>query len=451
MSKTVKLRKGLDIRLEGVAQERITTAPQAAAYAVQPIDFKGIIPKLLVKPDDAVQVGTPLFFDKNCPSMMFTSPVSGRVGEIVRGEKRKLLAVTVIPDAEQNYKQFDVAAIADLSAERIVELLLESGLWPLLIRRPYGIVASPEERPRDIFVSGFDSAPLAANLEFCLKGRTEELQAAVKVLAKLTSGKIYVGVGKEQSVFDSVSGIEVTRFVGKHPAGNVGVQIHHTRPISKGDVVWTLDPQGLATIGHFFMTGKVDMTRVIALAGSEVFKPQYYKVIGGARLDSILPKSALTPQTESHDIRIINGNPLTGVKVAQDGYLNFYTNCVTVIPEGNDFEFMGWIAPRPNKFSVSRSYFSWLMPRKTYNLNTNLNGGVRAYVVTGLYDKYLPMDIYPMYLLKACLAGDIDKMENLGIYEVIEEDFALCEFVDPSKTEMQEVIRQGIDLMIKEN
>ena len=451
MSKTVKLKKGLDIRLEGVAQEQIATAAQAAAYAVQPLDFKGIIPKLLVKPDDAVQVGTPLFFDKNCPSMMFTSPVSGRVGEIVRGEKRKLLAVTVIPDAEQNYKQFDVASLDKLSAERIVELLLESGLWPLMVRRPYGIVPSPEERPRDIFVSGFDSAPLAANLEFCLKGRNEDLQTAVKVLAKLTSGKIYVGVGTNQSIFDSISGIEVTRFVGKHPAGNVGVQIHHTRPISKGDVVWTIDPQGLAAIGHFFKTGRVDMTRVIALAGSEVFKPQYYKVIGGARLDSILTKSAFAPQSEQHDVRIINGNPLTGVKVAADGFLNFHTNCVTVIPEGNNYEFMGWIAPRPHKFSVSHSYFSWLMPRKVYNLDTNLNGGERAFVVTGLYDKYMPMDIYPMYLLKACLAGDIDKMENLGIYEVIEEDFALCEFVDPSKTEMQEIIRQGIDLMIKEN
>jgi Na+-transporting NADH:ubiquinone oxidoreductase subunit A len=239
--------------------------------------------------------------------------------------------------------------------------------------------------------------------------------------------------------------------VGKHPAGNVGVQIHHTRPISKGDVVWTIDPQGLATIGHFFKTGRVDMTRVVAVAGSEVAAPQYYKVIGGANIESLLPKSAFAPQTENHDVRIINGNPLTGLKVKNNGYLNFYTNCVTVIPEGNDFEFMGWIAPRPNKFSVSHSYFSWLMPKKRYNLNTNLNGGVRAYVVTGLYDKYLPMDIYPLYLLKACIAGDIDKMENLGIYEVIEEDFALCEFVDPSKTEMQEIIRQGINLMIKEN
>jgi Na+-transporting NADH:ubiquinone oxidoreductase subunit A len=451
MSKTIKVKKGLDIRLEGVAQERLSAAPMAASYAVQPIDFNGIVPKLLVKPDDLVQAGSPLFFDKANPSMIFTSPVSGRVGEIVRGEKRKLLAVTIVPDAEQTYKQFDVKA--DLNADRIVELLLESGLWPLIVRRPYGIVPALGERPRDIFVSGFDSAPLAADLEFCLKGRNEELQVAVNVLSKLTDGKIYVGVDgtKSQSIFDSIKGIEVTRFVGKHPAGNVGVQIHHTRPISKGDVVWTIDPQGLATIGHFFKTGRVDMTRVVAVAGSEVAAPQYYKVIGGANIESLLPKSAFAPQTENHDVRIINGNPLTGLKVKNNGYLNFYTNCVTVIPEGNDFEFMGWIAPRPNKFSVSHSYFSWLMPKKRYNLNTNLNGGVRAYVVTGLYDKYLPMDIYPLYLLKACIAGDIDKMENLGIYEVIEEDFALCEFVDPSKTEMQEIIRQGINLMIKEN
>ena len=237
-------------------------------------------------------------------------------------------------------------------------------------------------------------------------------------------------------------------FEGPHPAGNVGVQIHHIDPINKGDVVWTVDVQHVAMIGRFFRTGRVDMSKIVALTGSETAQPRYFSVITGLPINSIVRQKELRSQTEK--VRIISGNVLTGRRVEPEGYLGFYSNQVTVIPEGDTYEFLGWGMPRLNKFSVSRSYFSWLSPKKHYRLDTNMNGGVRAYVVTGLYDKYLPMDIYPLYLLKAILAGDIDKMENLGIYEVIEEDFALCEFVDPSKTEMQAIIRQGIDLMIKE-
>lgn len=452
MSKTIKLKKGLDIMLVGAAEMRVTTAPMSENYAVIPDHFEGVTPKLLVKEGDSVLAGAPLFFSKLNPQIIFTSPVSGVVEAVVRGDKRKLMAIVVKPETEQHYKHFETAGFASFERARIVELMLEAGMWPMLIQRPYGIIANQEDTPRDIFVSGFDSAPIAADLEFLLKGHHAALQAGFDVLKKLTNGDVYLGLNaeKENSELEKITGIEKRYFKGKHPVGNVGVQIHHTKAVNKGEVVWTINLQNLALLGRFFMNGQVDMTKVIALAGSEVSAAQYFKVICGAQIGSILRKSNIAPQSSGDIVRIINGNPLTGAPTTLDGYLDFYVNEVSVIPEGNKHEFLGWIAPRFDKFSVSRSYFSWLMPKQEYNLDTNLNGGHRAFVLTGLYDKYLPMDIYPLYLLKAIIAKDIDKMEQLGIYEVVPEDFALCEFVDPSKTEMQEIVREGIRLMINE-
>ena len=450
MSKIITLRKGLDINLAGKPRESLAEAPLAAEYALSPLDFEGVTPKLLVKVGDKVKAGTPLFFNKYNERVLFTSPVSGTVAAINRGEKRKVLTVTVTPDAEQSYEEFGKPDLKKASREELVELLLRSGLWPMIVQRPYGIIADPTTTPKAIFVSAFDSAPLAPDYNFVLKQEQRNLQAGLDLLRRLTPGKVHLSMrAKCEDQMSSLQGVEQHTFAGKHPVGNVGVQIHHIDPINKGDLVWTVNIQDLAIIGRLVNEGRVDMHRIIAVDGSEIEKPGYVRVIAGARVDSFV-KGNVKAQKEGNRIRFISGNVLTGTKTALDGFLGYYANQLTAIPEGDKYELLGWAMPRLNKFSVSRAYFSWLCPKKEYDLDTNLNGGERPFVVTGLYERYLPMDIYPMYLLKACLAGDIDKMENLGIYEVVEEDFALCEFVDPSKIEIQQIIRDGINLMIKE-
>lgn len=396
-----------------------------------------------------MKAGSPLLFDKYRPEIVVTSPVSGTVCAVNRGEKRKILEVVVKPDPQIDYLGFEVAQPKSLSKEEITELMLKSGLWCFMIQRPYGVIADPKQTPRDIFISGFDSAPLAPDMEFLLKKEGENLETAIEALSKLTTGKVHLGLDAdgETGVLSKLSGARTHLFRGPHPAGNVGIQIHHTAPVNKGEIVWTIDVQNLAILGRFLRTGKVDMTKTIALTGSEVKNPQYHTLIGGANIRSVVENNL---KDEDGNVRIISGNVLTGKKVEKNGFLGFYSNQITVIPEGDHYEFLGWIAPRFNKFSVSRSYFSWLMPKKAYKLDTNLNGGERAFVFNGIYDRYLPMDIYPVYLLKAIIAEDLDKMENLGIYEIIEEDFALCEFIDPSKIEMQALIRKGINQMMKE-
>lgn len=451
MSKVIKLRRGLDIRLVGEAEKTLVRMPIASIYAVVPDDFPGVTPKLLVAEGDRIKAGTPLFFDKKRPEILFTAPVSGTVTSICRGEKRKIESIIIDADRVIEYETFQVSSPAKSSREKVVEMLLASGLWPMLIQRPYGIIANPSDRPKAIFISGFDSAPLAPDMGFVLQDRLDDLSAGIEALRKLTDGKVHIGLRKGQNgVLNKLTGAEQHIFDGPHPAGNVGVQIHHVDPINKGEIVWTVDVQNVALIGHFFNTGKTDFTKIIAMTGSEVLEPKYLQIITGAPIVQMALAAGIKRQSGANSIRTIIGNVLTGKKTNADGYLDIYHNQLTMIPEGNKYELLGWIAPRLNKFSVSYSYFSWLMPRKKYNLDTNLNGGHRALVVTGMYDSYLPMDIYPIYLLKACMAEDIDKMENLGIYEVLPEDFALCEFVDPSKTEMQAAIAAGIDLMIKE-
>ena len=450
MSKIITLRKGLDINLVGKPQETLAEAPMASEYALSPLDFEGVTPKLLVKVGDKVKAGTPLFFNKYNERVLFTSPVSGTVAAVNRGEKRKVLSVTVTPDAEQSYEEFAKPDLKQASREQIVELLLRSGLWPMIVQRPYGIIANPNDTPKAIFISAFDSAPLAPDYNFVLKQEQRNLQAGLDLMHRLTPGKVHLSVRANcEGQMPSLQGVELHTFAGKHPVGNVGVQIHHVDPINKGDIVWTVNIQDLAIIGRLVNEGHVDMHRIIAVDGSEIEKPGYVRMIAGARVDSLVAGN-VKPQKEGNRIRFISGNVLTGTKTSLEGFLGFYANQLTAIPEGDKYEFLGWAMPRLNKFSVSRAYFSWLCPKKAYDLDTNLNGGERPFVVTGLYEQYLPMDIYPMYLLKACLAGDIDKMENLGIYEVVEEDFALCEFVDPSKIEIQQIIRDGINLMIKE-
>ena len=444
MSKNIKLRKGLDIKLVGAAELRLEETPMAKSYAVSPLDYENVTPKLLVKVGDKVEAGSPLFFDKNNPRVLFTSPVSGTVSAINRGEKRKLLNVAVEPDQTQVYKELKVVD-AKASRSEIVEMLLESGLWTRIVERPYGVIANPDATPKAIFVSAFDSAPLAPDYNFVLKSEKAALEAGLAVLARLTDGKVHLSARKgDEGYMSEVKGVEYHTFSGKHPVGNVGVQIHHIDRIAKGDIVWTVNVQDVVLIGRLVMGGKLDMSKVIAVAGSEAQKPCYKRIIAGAAVESIVGQVA-------ENVRVVSGDVLTGVTTAKDGYISANANMLSLIPEGNVYELLGWAMPRFHRFSVSRAYFSWLCPKKEYKLDTNLNGGERPFVVKGLYENYLPMDVYVAYLLKACLVKDLDKMENLGIYEVLPEDLALCEFVDPSKIEMQQILRDGINLMIKES
>ncbi len=451
MSKIIKLRKGLDIHLQGAPVPKLITACGSDTYAVSPTDFEGVVPKLLVREGDRVKAGSPLFFDKADEEILFTSPVSGVVSEIRRGDKRKLLNVVVETDGKQDSVEFKIPALDKASKADVAAVLLASGLWPMIIQRPYGIIADVASSPKAIFVSGFDSAPCAPDMNFVLEGELENLKKGVEVLKKLTAGKVHLGLrAGTDGVLNRVDNAEQHFFKGPHPAGNVGVQIGRIDPIKKGETVWTVDVQNLAIIGRLFNTGRVDMTKVIAMSGPQVVNPYYLKIIGGAEIKSFVMNSNIKPQKEGRTVRIVSGNALTGRSVARGEFMTFYSNQITVLEEGDHYELLGWIAPRFDKFSVSRTYFSWLCPRRKYDLDTNLNGGRRAIVMTGLWENYVPMDIYPMYLVKACMAGDIDKMENLGIYEVLPEDMALCDFVDPSKTEVQAAIQNGINLMIKE-
>lgn len=450
MSKVYKLRKGLDIPLMGKAEKVFTRTEQAGLYALKPTDFIGLTPKMVVEVGDRVKAGTSLFIDKNRPSVQFTSPVSGEVVAINRGERRRILEVVVRPDTVQECECFDVADPKDLGRERVIEGMLKAGVWPLVRQRPYAIIANPNDTPRDIFISGFDTSPLAPDLDFVVKDESQAFQTGVDALSKLTTGRVHLNLNAEyppNPIYTKTKGVQVNLFKGPHPAGNVGVQIHHIAPISKGEVVWAVNPLDVIIIGRLFLKGMYNPTKVIALAGSEVLKPKYFIIKTGASIANIVRNNVTQPYEQ---LRFISGNVLTGSRIPHDGYLGTYDNLVTVIPEGNHFEFIGWAQPGFGKFSASRTFWSWLMPGRTYRHHTNYNGGERAYVLTGQYERVLPMDIYPVHLIKAIMAKDIDRMEQLGIYEVAEEDFALCEYVCTSKTEVQSIIREGIDLMIKE-
>jgi Na+-transporting NADH:ubiquinone oxidoreductase subunit A len=448
MPAIISIHKGLNISLKGKAEKVLSKIPVSPDYAVKPVDFQALTPKLTVNEGEPVLAGSPLFVDKNNPDIRFVSPVSGTVSRILRGDKRKLLSVTVAPSDEQQYVQHPVRDIKSLSREEVIQQMLESGAWPFLTQRPYGILAQPGDKPKAIFISGFNSAPLGPDIDFALTGEGEAFQAGIDALRKL-SDTIHLSLNNQvsaNSIFRKIKGVETHTFTGPHPAGNVGVQIHHLSPLNKGEVVWTIEPQHVVSLGRLFLKGIYDASKVVALAGSEVKKPRYFRIISGA---SITPFQSYIDT--SSNPRYISGDVLTGANIGATGHLGFYNTMISVIPEGNYYEFLGWANPfRMKKYSVSRSYFSWMLPDKEYTLDTNINGGQRAFVMTGEYEKVLPMDIYPVYLLKAILANDIDRMEQLGIYEVIEEDLALCEYVCSSKIDVQQILRQGIDLMLKE-
>ena len=449
MSNNIYLKKGLNIPISGAAAQSTRKVIVPDVVAVKPTDFRGFIPKLLVREGDKVLAGTPVLADKMSHSILLASPVSGTVAQIVRGEKRKLLEVRIKADEKQEFVDFGVKKPAQMSAAEIKEAILAAGLWPAIIQRPYGIIANPEIKPKAIFVSAFNTAPLAANPEFALKDEVENIQTAINALSKLTDGGVHISLNAENysgTPFHKLENVIQHIFSGKHPAGNVGVQIHHISPIKKGETVWTVSMMMLAAIGKLFNTGKCDLRRKIAVTGPMAIEPAYVEGYPGISMKDI--KEFYNPQ---ENLRFVSGDALSGTNVTVEGFLGFNDNQITILKEGDSYELLGWAKPvRSSQFSASRTYFSWLTPKKTYDMDTNLHGGLRAFVVNDVYSKVLPMDIYPVYLLKACLAQDIDKMEKYGIYEVLEEDLALCEYVCPSKIYIQQIITDGIALMLKE-
>lgn len=447
MSDVIKIRKGLTINLVGEAEKTITEITPKFC-AIKPVDFTGVFPKLLIQEGDAVKAGTPLFFDKYREQIVFTSPVSGKVKEVHRGEKRVLLEIVIESDGKDEAVDYGKADPNKLSRDEVVSKMLSSGVWPVIRQRPYSIIANPADEPKAIFISTFDTAPLGVDYDLIVHGCGDAFQTGLDALARLTGGVIHLNVSADappSKVFTNSKGVKLNRISGKHPAGNVGTQIAHIDPINKGDIIWHLRPQDVLLIGRLFLQGKLDATRVIALAGSEVKRPHYFKTKIGSSINELIKDNLV-----SENVRYISGNPLTGQKIDRSGYVGFYDSQVTVIPEGDHFEFFGWALPGLNKFSFSRSFFSWLRPGKKYRLDTNYNGGERAFVLTGEFEKVFGWDIYPLQLIKSIMYEDIDEMEKLGIYEVDEEDFALCEFIDTSKTEIQKIVREGLDLMRKE-
>ena len=446
MANVIRLRKGLDIHLQGKAEETKLNLKSNGHFALVPDDFEGVVPKVVVREGDVVKAGDALFVNKLYPEVRFASPVSGKVTAVERGERRKVLCVKVEADAEQQYVDYGKKDVSKMDGKAVVDALLEAGLFGYINQLPYAISTNPSVMPKAIFVSALRDKPLAGSFEFEVKGQEQDFQTGLTALSKIE--KTYLGIG-EGSALESVKDVEVNVFKGKCPAGNVGVQVNNIDPVNKGEVVWTIgDPTVVLFIGRLFNTGKVNLTRTVALCGSEVKKPCYADMLVGEELSTLLSNS----YDADHSVRIINGNVLTGTVTTKDGFLGAHTSEITVIPEGDDNnEMLGWIMPRFGQFSVNRSYFSWLFGKKQYALDARVKGGERHMIMSGEYDKVLPMDIYGEYLIKAIIAGDIDKMEQLGIYEVAPEDFALAEFVDSSKLELQRIVREGLNNLRKEN
>ncbi len=450
MANVIKLRKGLDIHLKGKAEATKFDSPKVRHFALLPSGFTGVTPKVVVKEGDKVLAGDALFVNKSFPDVKFASPVSGVVTAIQRGERRRVLAVKIDADEKQEYRDYGKAAPAKLDADGVVEKLTSSGLFGYINQLPYAISTNPSVKPKSIFVSALRDMPLAADFEIELKGNEEDFQTGLTALSRIA--KVYLGIGKHQNsnALTSAKDVEVNIFSGPCPAGNVGVQVNHLDPVNKGEVVWTVDPSAVIFFGRLFRTGKVDLTRTIAIAGSEMKSTGYVDVKVGSSISEVLSDNV---SVDGRDIRVIDGNPLTGRKVSKEDYLSAHTSEITAIPEGDDVnEFAGWIMPRLKEFSTSHSYFSWLRGKnKEYDLDARIKGGERHMIMSGEYDRVLPMDIYGEYLIKAIITGDIDKQEQLGIYEISPEDFALAEFVDSSKLPLQKIVRQGLDILRKEN
>ena len=447
MSKDIRIKKGLDIKLVGEATLTTNKLPVKGMFALKPQDFHGIIPKLIAKEGAEVKAGESIFYSKSDDRILFPSPVSGKVTEIIRGAKRKIISIKIAADGKQSFKDFGKQDADKMSAEEVKNHLLSSGCWPFVKQRPFDIIANPNQSPKAIFISAYASSPLAANYDYTLAGKEEELQAALTAISKLTTGSVHVSVGKDSSSpFSGLKNIQLHNVSGPHPVGNVSTQISQIDPLNKGEVVWVINPHDLLVIGELLLTGNFNFSRTLALTGSQFENPSYVSVVAGASISDVVASNINTDNT-----RIISGNVLSGTQVSEDDFLGYYDNQITAIPEGDDYEFFGWNKPVFNKISPSRALtFSWLTPKKKYDLNTNTNGEHRAFVVTGSYENVFPLDIFPLQFLKACMYQDLDEMENLGGYEVAPEDFALTEFICVSKQPHQKIVREGLDLMKEE-
>lgn len=450
MKKTLyKIKKGLDFKLKGEAEESLVVITPSEEYAVMPTDFPGIVPRTMVKEGDSVLAGQTLFVDKATESIHFVSPVSGTVVGVERGDRRKILRFRVKASEKQSFKDFGSQQLDSLSAEELKALMLECGIFSFIRQRPYDVIANPEDNPKAIFISAFSKMPLAANFSFVAKGHEADFKLGVQTLAKLA--KVHIGICPDQinSSLLPIQEAEVSVYDGPNPSGNVGVQINHVSPVNKGEIVWTIGPEMVITLGRLIRTGKVLLSRRIAVAGSCIDTPCYVETLIGAPIADILKNKLL----KSEHVRIINGNPFVGYKSELIDFLGAFSTELCVIPEGDDVdEAFGWIAPRLNDFSISHSYFSWLLGKnRAYNLDCRIKGGERHMIMSAEYERVFPMDIYPSYLIKALLTGDIDRQEALGIYEVAPEDFAVAEFIDSSKLELQRIVREGLDILRKEN
>jgi Na+-transporting NADH:ubiquinone oxidoreductase subunit A len=447
MSTITTIKKGLDIKLVGEAEKTLTEV-QAKHVAIKPTDFTGCFPKILVNEGDPVKAGTPLFHDKNRHELIFTSPVSGIVSEVKRGAKRKLLEIIIENDKKYEAINFGASNPTKLDKSDITKKLVQSGIWTLIRQRPYSIIANPVHEPKAIFISGFDNGPLGSDYDFVLHGKGEAFQTGLDALAKLTKGKVHLNLHADLTktkVLLNSQNVQINMFRGKFPSGMVGPQIAALDPMNKGEIVWVVNVQDVVTIGNLFLTGKLVGDKVIALTGSEVTKPRYIKTQYGVCIHELLKD-----HVSDAEKRYISGNALTGTQIESNGFLGMYDHQITVLPEGTESRFLGWLLPNFDVFSYYRTMFSWLTPGKKYKLNTNMNGGLRAFVVTGKFEQVFPFDIYPMQLIKAVLAEDIDQMEQLGIYEVEAEDFALIEFISTSKVEIQSIIANGLEFLRKE-
>ena len=448
MSKDIRIRKGFNLNLDGEANKILVDIHPSKTFALKPADFFSSTPKLLVKEGFKVEKGTPLFFAKENPRVHFVSPVSGEVTAIVRGAKRKILEVVVTQDDSAAAVKHEIPELNVLDQNQTKEILLKAGAWPFIIQRPYGTIARPEDTPKAIFVSTYTTAPLDVDYDFLLKNNKTEFQKGIDVLAKLTDNLTLTADASFKGLFEKIENANIVGVSGNHPAGNVGVQIHHLAPVNAGESVWVVNPEDVANIGALFMSGEFSAQRTVALVGSSVGNPQYYKATIGASISALLEEAKID---NSQPNRFINGDVLTGTATSPDNYLGFYNNLFSIIPEGNNYRMFGWLPFVDNNIpSMSKTSLSWLFGKRKAKVNTNLNGEERALVVTGEMEKVLPMDIYPMQLLKACMVQDIERMEALGIYEVVPQDFALVDYSSTSKIEAQEIIKQGIELMIKE-
>ncbi len=450
MSDIIKITRGYDIRLKGMAEEIIEAAREAEKVALTPVDCTGVSSRNAVEPGDRVQVGTRLFFDRNDERVAGVSPVSGRVVDIIRGERRVIEAIVVAREGSQKSElTFSSRDLSSRERDRVLDILLKSGLFLQLKQRPFAVIPDPDDEPRDIFVSMFDSSPLAPRTSMLMQGNEDYFKRGLQVLSTLTKGSVHVGVDDRSQVpgeLMDMEGIRLHTFRGPHPAGNVGVHVHHVSPVrGRNDRVWTCSLQGVIRIGKLFVTGKLDSTVTVAVTGPEAKNRKYYTTLPGSQICSFV-ESVKDPQTT----RFISGNVLTGRNAGYDGYLGMHDSQVTLIAEPESYELLGWLKPGLFQESMSRTFFSRLLPKMRFSLDTNRNGSVRAFIPTGIYEKVLPMNIYPVFLMKSIIVQDIDEMEGLGIYELAEEDVAVCEFICPSKISWQKILREGIELIQKE-